>query len=210
MTSLAALQRMEIDPDSIGLVVISHLHGDHFGGVPLLLLHRAFGSRSETALTIAGPPGLEARLKALVEEIYPKAWGVGWNFPLHLVELDLEREHELQGRTFVTYPVKHYAGEAPSTALRVSTSAKTIAFSGDTGWTDTLFDVARNADLFICECNFFAKTAFDGHLSYEELLKRRSAFGCKRMILTHLGPDMVGRDGKLEFEVAHDGMIIAV
>lgn len=210
MTSLTALQRMDIDPDSVDLVFVSHLHGDHFGGLPLLLLHRAFGSRNTSPLTIAGPPGIEERLRSLSEEMYPGAWGRGWEFPLEILAVEPERATELLGRKFLTYPVKHSAGDAPATAVRIATSGKTIAYSGDTGWTDTLYDVARDADLFICECNFYVKTAFDGHLSYEELRTKRDGFECKRLLLTHLGPDMVGRAGDLEIETARDGQVIAI
>jgi ribonuclease BN (tRNA processing enzyme) len=55
-TSLVAMKRAGIDPNSIGTVLLSHLHGDHFGGVPFLVLDGQF-RRRDRPLTVAGPPG---------------------------------------------------------------------------------------------------------------------------------------------------------
>src|SRR3974390_307635 len=59
--SLVALKRAAVDPASIDAVVVSHLHGDHFGGLPFLLLDGQF-SRRTRPLTVAGPPGTARRL----------------------------------------------------------------------------------------------------------------------------------------------------
>jgi ribonuclease BN (tRNA processing enzyme) len=45
-------------------VFVSHLHGDHFGGLPFLILDGQFSGRTEP-LTVAGPPGTADRLARL-------------------------------------------------------------------------------------------------------------------------------------------------
>ena len=54
-TSLSALKRLGIDPGEIAAVFVSHLHGDHFGGLPFLILDGQF-SRRTRPLTLVGPP----------------------------------------------------------------------------------------------------------------------------------------------------------
>jgi hypothetical protein len=68
---------------------------------------------------------------------------------LELITLEPRRETVIHGLTVTAFPVLHYTPEA--TALRITVGGKTIAYSGDTGWTDTLLEVAAEADLFICQ-----------------------------------------------------------
>src|SRR2546425_407138 len=69
-SSLTAMRRFGVDPVAVEAVALSHLPGGHFGGVPVLLLHAQF-RRRERALTLAGPPGLEARVSAAMEVLFP-------------------------------------------------------------------------------------------------------------------------------------------
>src|ERR1700760_1646363 len=69
------------------------------------------------------------------------------------------------------YPVVHSPATAPH-ALRVEYAGTTIAYSGDTEWTDALIEASADADVFICECNFF-DTKAPGHLDYETLMHNR-------------------------------------
>ena len=55
-TSLVALKAQGMDPSAVGAVAVTHLHGDHFGGLPFLILDGQFSRRSEPLL-IAGTAG---------------------------------------------------------------------------------------------------------------------------------------------------------
>jgi ribonuclease BN (tRNA processing enzyme) len=101
------------------------------------------------------------------------------------------------------YEVIHPSG-APSYALRVACEDKIVAYSGDTGWTDTLIQTARGADLFVCECNFLEK-GVPNHLDYQTLSDHRTELECRRLILTHMGDEMLRRVGSLGLEGAEDG-----
>ncbi len=94
-------------------------------------------------------------------------------------------------------------------SLRVECAGKTVAYSGDTGWTDDLLRVAAGADLFICECSYYDEDT-EGHLSYRTLLRRRADFACKRMILTHMGDEVLDRLETLELEAASDGLRVVI
>ena len=125
-------------------------------------------------------------------------------FP-HCQEKEITKIGPLQVTPFV---VSHFSG-APSYALRMEVSGKVITYSGDTEWTESLIEAADAADLFICEANFF-KTKVKWHMDYQTLMSHRDELNCKRMILTHLGEEMLENLKDLEIEVAEDGKIVAI
>ncbi len=69
-TSLSALKGLGLDPGEIAAVFVSHLHGDHFGGLPFLILDGQF-SRRTRPLAVVGPPGIGRRLTEAMECMFP-------------------------------------------------------------------------------------------------------------------------------------------
>jgi ribonuclease BN (tRNA processing enzyme) len=207
-TSLVALNAAGIDAATIELVVLSHLHSDHFGGLPNLLLYREFVATTKQPLTIAGPPGTEKRLRALHDCCYPGTWRDTWSFALSFVEVAPGSPVDLGQRHLVTAPVHHFAGSEPATALRVETAGKTIVYSGDTSWTENLVTLADGSDLFICECNDLQDQPYDGHLSYQTLSTHIGRLNTRRLVVTHMAPDMLVASETLGVEAAFDGMDI--
>jgi ribonuclease BN (tRNA processing enzyme) len=96
----------------------------------------------------------------------------------------------------------------PACALRIELADRTIAYTGDTDWTDELVDLSRNADLLIAESYFFDRIV-PTHLSYGELLAHHSELSARRIIITHMSPDMLARQTEAA-ERAHDGLIIDI
>jgi ribonuclease BN (tRNA processing enzyme) len=206
-TSLAALKRERIDPSAIAFVAVSHLHGDHFGGLPWLIIDGRFSKR-HTPLVIAGPPGVESRFEQALEALYPGALDAELPFELSFEEFSAGARHELGPANVTPFEVVHNSG-APCYALRVEYGGKVIAYSGDTEWTDNLIEAARGSDLFVCECNDF-EPEVPGHLNFRTLEAKRGQLDCRRMILTHLGPDMLAHLGDIAAEVADDGMVVSL
>ncbi|MFL5121691.1 MAG: MBL fold metallo-hydrolase, partial [Microvirga sp.] len=68
-SSLPALKRLDIAREPIDLILITHFHGDHFAGLPFLLLDAQFTRRARP-LVIAGPQGIETKLKAAMEVMF--------------------------------------------------------------------------------------------------------------------------------------------
>lgn len=186
-----ALKRCGLDPNRIDGIVLSHLHGDHFGGLPFLLLDYQFLLRRERSLLIAGPPGTRQRLDAAMEAFFPKSTGSKWKYDWRVEEIPVGVETDVLGHSVVTAEVIHQSG-APSTALRLSDGAKTFAYSGDTEWTDALLPIARDADLFVCECYAYAgKLA--GHLTWEILQSKLPKLAARRTMLTHMNATMLAK-----------------
>ena len=125
-SAMPALKAQRLDPNSIDAIVLSHLHGDHFGGLPFFLLDAQFLARREKPLLIAGPPGARERIDALLEVFFPKSTGSKWRFPWRVEEITPGVEADVLGHTVVTAQVIHQSG-APSTALRLSDGARIFA-----------------------------------------------------------------------------------
>src|SRR5947209_11726045 len=104
-SSLVALKARGLDHGRIDGIVLSHLHGDHFGGLPFLLLDAQFLNRRERPLLIAGPPGARERITALVEVLFPRASGTKWRFPWKVIEIDPKGTSEILGLTVTTTEV---------------------------------------------------------------------------------------------------------
>ena len=208
-SSLVALKALKLDPNRIDGIVLSHLHGDHYGGLPLLLLDYQFLARRERPFLIAGPTGTRARLDALLEAFFPKSTGSKWRFPWSVQEIAPGVPDEVLGHAIVTAEVLHQSG-TPSTALRLSDGTKTFAYSGDTEWTDALLPIARAADLFVCECYGFAGK-LSGHLTWEILQPRLAGLSAQRIMLTHMNPTMLARLDKVRTGgvlLAEDGLTL--
>ena len=206
-SSLIAMKRGGLSPGDIGWVLVTHLHGDHFAGLPFLVLDGQFSGRTRP-LVVAGPPGIRARVEAAMEVLFPGSARVARRFALEFLELP-ERVPSRVGPVDVTpFAVVHASG-APACALRVEYGGRVIAYSGDTEWTESLVDVARGADVFVCEAYFFEKKV-RYHLDYRTLRAERARLECARLVLTHMSDDMLARLDEVDIEVAEDGRVITL
>jgi len=106
------------------------------------------------------------------------------------------------------YVVKHASG-APPFALRMTVDRKTLCYSGDTEWVDSLREAAQGSDLFIAEA-YFSNKQIKFHLDLATLSSHLPAIGAKRVILTHMSREMLAKVSEIGFEAAQDGMIISL
>jgi ribonuclease BN (tRNA processing enzyme) len=209
-TVLCAMKRMGFAPADLDIILISHLHGDHYGGLPFLLLEYLWESPRRKPLKIAGPPHLEERTWRLFNTMFPFSSGDLERLRRNLQFIELEPGHRARfGKVQVeTIRVRHMKRDL-SLALKVVIGSKIIVFSGDTGWTDDLVGFTAGADLFLCECTYF-KNPLDIHLNYPLLESKRQNFDVKRMLLTHVGREVLERGSEVTLEVAADGMKVEI
>ncbi|MGD9766261.1 MAG: MBL fold metallo-hydrolase [Pseudolabrys sp.] len=209
-SALPRLKHYEVDLNAIDGIVLSHLHGDHFGGLPFLLLDAQFLTRRNRPLLIAGPPGTRERLTAAMEVFFPRSSGSTWKFSWEVMEIALATPTDVLGHRVTTAEVIHQSG-APSTALRIEDGDKVFAYSGDTEWTDALLPIARGADLFICECYAYAGK-LTGHMTWETLSPRLADLQARQVMLTHMNPTMLARIDEVRAAgvlIADDGLALA-
>ena len=218
-SSMVALRRFGVDPNGIRSIFITHLHGDHFAGLPFLLLDAQFYSKRRAPLTIAGPPGLKDRLFQAMELMFPGSGAARQKFELELIELEprfaVRREggeegapYVINGVTVTPFLVEHVCG-APPFAYRFECDGKLLAYTGDTQWCDTLIDCGRDADLLIAEALYLEKD-IPWHLDYATLRAHLAEIAPKRVILTHMGPDMLAKRADLDCETAEDGLRVTI
>ncbi|MDX2249031.1 MAG: MBL fold metallo-hydrolase [Bacteroidia bacterium] len=206
VSALISMKKQGVTPSEIDAIVISHLHGDHFGGIPFFLLDARYISRRTKNLIIAGPQNIASRSAILSEALYPNSWLADRGFDLEFEEMYAGQTTSLSGVKVIPFPVVHPSGSS-SFGLRIECEGKVLAYSGDTEWTDTLIPLSAQADIFVCECyKYDEQLRF--HLDYQTLRANYHQLSCRKMILTHMGNEMLAKTDESVFECAFDGMVV--
>lgn len=210
-TVLIGFNRLGLDPNRVGTIFISHLHGDHFSGLVWWLLHAQYVSRRTAPLDIVGPEGIEARYWAAAEALFPGATARVAQHAINWHELTSGQPLTVNEITVTPYPVRHPSG-APSYALRIEFAGKIIGFSGDTEWVDVLSDVAAGADLYISECSVF-DMQIRYHLNWRVIERNLDQLAARKIMLTHMSQGMLDLAGSINSPrvmLAEDGLVMSV
>ena len=205
-SSLPALKRQGIARDDIDLILITHFHGDHFGGLPFFLLDAQFTRRTRP-LVIVGPDGIEVRLKQTMEAMFENSSRTTQRFELSVVALGAEATRSFGAVDVTPFAVVHGESGGPFLGYRIEAEGRVIAYTADTEWTETLIPLGRDADLLIAEAYYYERVV-KNHLSLKTLEARLGEIKPKRLVLTHMSDDMLGRLDTLGYEAASDGMVV--
>ncbi len=208
-TSLVAMKRLGIDRNAIDLILLTHFHADHCGGVPFFMLDAQFLSRRTRALTVAGPARLKECFPRLMDTAFAGSSASAKKFEVSLVELEPETTWRFQDIEIRPALVRHAPPPDVCHGYRISGGGKVLAYSGDTEWTDSLIELGRDADLLVAEAYVYDKPV-PMHLAYRQLEARLPAIRPRRLIITHMSEDMLGRGADIAHERAEDGMIVEI
>ena len=133
------------------------------------------------------------------------AWPL--KFETSLVELAPETPWRFANVEIRPVQVRH--GPQSCYGYRIAIDGKVLAYSGDTEWTDNLIELGRDADLFVSEASTYDKQV-PMHLAYRQLVEKLPAIRPKRLIITHMGEEMLARRNAILHDVAEDGMTVEI
>lgn len=207
-TTIAVMRHLQMDVAAIDAIVVSHLHGDHFGGIPFLLMDACYNAPRTKLLTIVGPVGTRLRVMDTLGCLYPGAPAKVEGLLLRFIEFK-DRESLAVGPLGVLpVPVVHPSGST-AYGLRINVGGRVVAFSGDTAMTPALAEIARDADLFICECYSYEKK-IPAHTDFKTLETHVPRIAPRRLVLTHMSVDMLANRHRVAQETAEDGMVLTI
>lgn len=187
-TLLAHLKKLGKDPGDIEVVFISHFHGDHYFGLPFLLLEFAELAPRKKDLTIVGPPGIARRVEAATNLAFANVFRKrDRGYQLTFVETKDGRSGEAAGARFTARKVTHVP-DLESFAFRVEIDGRTLAYTGDSSMCEALVPLADGADVFVSECSCWTETCGPIHLTPSNILElRRKVSAATKFVLTHIG-----------------------
>jgi ribonuclease BN (tRNA processing enzyme) len=220
----------------VGKIFITHPHSDHTAGLATLMVSQWEYQRAEPTDIYGG--GVEALVKGALDYLTPNAeirWAEGKKRPM----ADTFHGHDVNaGVIYQDANVKVTAaenthfnfqpgtppyGKYKSFSYRVDAPDRSFLFTGDTGWSDAVIDLARGADVLVTEVTsvddviglmkrngaWQAKTAaeqegwirhmHEEHVSPEEVGKMAAKAGVKTIVMTHFGPSLDPNDDFARF-----------
>lgn len=168
------------DPEQLDLVWISHFHGDHYFGLPLLLLRFWEMGRSKP-LALTGQPGISEKVYAAMDMAYP-GFMKKLCYELQFHEIEPDEIQEVAGLTFHTVETLH---SQRNLGVLVSDGVKKLYYSGDGRPTNGVIDVVKDCDIAIHEA-FRLNDEFPFHGSIAGCLELFEKGGIKNLAMVHL------------------------
>ncbi len=210
---LDGLRHAHIAPDAIDTLFISHRHGDHTLGFPMLVLYRMI-AHAENSLRVVAGRSLRPMLADLTHLVYPETDRVFSQ--LEWVELDEEAAPGGAPRTQALYPglVLRYSlmcgpEDVPVLGMRVDCAAGgSMTYTGDTAACDAIARLAAGCDLLVHETNFSERldpgvdARFYAHSTAREVGITARTAGVKALALVHLSSEYAGREQEVAAEAA--------
>lgn len=205
-SSLIALKKEGLSANDIDIILITHLHGDHFGGLPFILCEIKAIGRRRKMLTIVGPEGIREKTLMALTCLYP---GIEMDDdqPVKFITYREGERLALDDISLIAYKVVHSPESNPH-CLRIEHSGAVVTYSGDTEWTDALIPASDGADLFICEATTF-NISVRQHLSVKKLMEKLPFIKAKKVVVTHLAEDALKHKDSIPLTVAFDGMVLS-
>jgi len=205
--TVCQLLKLDVHINDIDMILLSHFHLDHCAELaPFLFATKHSGIIRKTPLTLVGGTGLASLLDQL-----NRAYDYTLEFPEEMIKIkELERHGSMtlgvENIRLDYTAVKH---KPESRALRFTDETGfSVVYSGDTDECPQLVDLARGADLLICECAFPDDQKIPGHLTPSLAGTIATRAGVKKMVLTHFYPQCDIVDINAQCRLTYDWPLI--
>ena len=185
-TLLPHLKQLGVSLPDIEVIFITHQHGDHFVGLPFLLLEYVYMTERTEDLTFVGPPGCEAWLEDFCERVYPHILRDA-GYKRVYVDAEPGREQEAAGLKFHAYQMNHVRdnGDPGAFGYRVQIGDKTVAYTGDTMFCEEAVRLGEGADVYVVDCTY-SEGCGPEHMGLDDVKKIRKRLPPETaIILTH-------------------------
>ena len=220
-SGLVALRRAGRAPRELEGIAITHLHGDHLGGLPFLLLDAAYNEPRTRPLPMVGPVGLKARREMLFASAYRELASMKLLFDIPTAEIPPGESTVLAGFEIHAFLADHMDPPDYPLSLRFRAPDGQVAtFSGDTAMNPQLLAAAEGADIFVAECSAL-EPPIGRHCTWLDWKSVLPSLSCRRLVLSHLNhrvrneiPRLLAEVsescGSTELSFADDGMMFEV
>ena len=216
-TSLYRLQSMRVDLNSIDWILLTHFHGDHFTGLPFLLIELDLMLKRQKPLHIFGPAGVQVACEKIVDIAYP---GFDFNFDIIFEEIHSETV-SMGGFEVSPFPISHRPESLGYRIREVLTETsenladhllapKSFAFSGDSAFDENLWRLVEDVDVAVIELSLDKQSnPPTRHVALDEIIAGRDKITARRVIWSHITDFLAREVTRLELgEAARDGMEI--
>lgn len=200
-SALMALNRLAIDPNELEAIVISHHHGDHFLGLPFLLLHWKWKNRTRP-IKIIGPKNTRELGLQITESVFPGHREA--SFPIEWIETKPGQSLCASGLDIEVFEMKHDKDLSQCLGFALKLNGSAFAYTGDTAMCDGVLDLARSSPVVISECASRAeRIPVHMNLLQDIPIVRQAMDPDGTLILTHINSD-VDTNGLLNTVIAED------
>lgn len=208
-----------LDWPALDSIWISHFHIDHCGGLAPFLAgtkHTDEMKGRKKPLKIFGPVGLRRLLDAFDQANNYRLFSQP--FPVETIEIDELEAFEILPQVEAVALKTPHTDESHAIHIRDS-SGKTLVFTADTGFSESLADFFNGVDLAVVECSFLKEKPVEKHLELAEAIYLVRKARPRRVVLTHLYPlwddiDIVAEAAKFsppcEIIEARDGLRVTI
>lgn len=186
--ALQSLNKMALDPNDLDAVVLSHHHGDHFLGLPFLILHWKYFGRRRPA-TIVGPPGTQELAMHIARSVYPGIDEV--KFDIDWREVAPGDRVTLDGLELEALGVKHDERLSATLGYNGVIDGRKFAYTGDSAMCEAVLDMARHAEVMVTECASRAdRVPVHMNLIDDMPLVRATLAPEANLVITHIDSDV--------------------
>ncbi len=184
-TLLPQLKQLGVPLEQIEVVFISHFHGDHFVGLPFLLLEYMYMTPRSRDLHIVGPEGCEAWLEDFSARVYPNITREAGYKRVYTEAVPGETQ-SVADLTFTSFPMNHVKSDGlKALGYRVNIAGKTIAYTGDTMFCEEAVSLGDGADVYVVDCTY-PDGGGPEHMGLEDIKVIRERISPDTtMVLTH-------------------------